>query len=189
MKKLSVGDSAPVIHAMDVKGENVNLSANQFTLVTFLRYSGCQLCNMALQRLTLEHGLLQKSGCDVIAFVQSSQENIEDNIYERHETTPTFPIVADLKGDWYSIYGVPTDLTSIPKAVLSLPKWLKAVQKSGFKTGTVDGSLFMVPALFIVDKRGVVRYADYEANFYTHEQFTPIYELLTFNTDPVSIPA
>lgn len=180
MKKLSVGDKAPVIHAMDVKGKDVTLSKKHYTLVTFLRYSGCQLCNMALQRLTLEHPLLKRSGCDVVAFVQSSQNNIEANIYDRHETTPTFPIVADLEGDWYSIYGVKTDLTALPKAALSLPKWLKAVQKSGFASETIDGSLFLVPALFVIDQQGMICYADYDANFYTHEQFTPIYELLTF---------
>lgn len=180
MRHLRVGDKAPEIHTQDVVGDSVTLSSERYTLVTFLRYSGCKLCNMAIQRLTLEHKLLNKSGCDVIAFVQSEQENIELNIYERHETRPPFPIVADLDGDWYSIFGVRSNLSALPRAAVNLPKWLMTVQKAGFKSEKIDGSLFLVPALFIIDKHGVVQYADYDANFYTHEHFTPIYELLTF---------
>lgn len=180
MRKLRVGDRAPEIRAIDVNDQMVTLSHDRYTLVTFLRYAGCQLCNMALQRLTLEHKLLGKNGCDVIAFVQSTATNVDENIYRRHETTPKFPIVADQEGDWYSIYGVETGAKTLPKALMNLPSWLKAVQKSGYKTGKVDGNLFLVPALFIIDQNGIIQYADYDANFYTHEQFTPIYELLTF---------
>lgn len=182
MRKLIVGDKAPDIRALDVSGDLARLSTKGYTLVTFLRYAGCQLCNMALQRLTLEHKLLKKNNCDVIAFVQSTATNVDENIYRRHETKPQFPIVPDQEGDWYSIYGVDTGAKTLPKALLNLPAWLKSVQQSSFKSGKVDGNLFLVPALFIVDVDGIVRYADYDANFYTHEHFTPIYELLTFGS-------
>lgn len=182
MKKLSVGSVAPSIQITDVKNQNVSLSQSQYTLVTFLRYSGCTLCNLALQRLTLEHTLLKKNGCDVIAFVQSTEANIKKNIYDRHETPPTFPVVADLKGEWYTKYGVKSDKSALPQAIMNIPEWFSAFQKSGFKTGDIDGSLFLVPALFIIDKHGRIQYANYDANFYTHEAFTPIYELLNFGS-------
>ena len=182
MKKLSVGLAAPPIHTRDVKHHDVSISKSNYTLVTFLRYSGCKLCNLALQRLTLEHKLLTKSGCDVVAFVQSTEDNIQKNIYDRHDTPPPFPVVADLKGEWYTTYGVASDKAALPKALMNLPAWFSAVQTSGFKTGDIDGSLFLVPALFIIDKHGVIQYANYDANFYTHEAFTPIYELLNFGS-------
>ena len=77
-KKLATGMRAPQFTAVDVFGKKVTLSSNKdrYTLVVFLRYAGCPWCNLALHRLAMEQQLLKESRCDIIAFIQSSKENM-----------------------------------------------------------------------------------------------------------------
>ena len=84
-KKLSVGQTAPFFEATDVNSQAIRLTddENKHTLVVFLRYAGCPYCNLALHRLTLEAELLKENRCRVVAFIQSSQDNIVKNIYKQ----------------------------------------------------------------------------------------------------------
>ncbi len=182
-QRLTSGDAAPDFSAPDAFGKKVKFAsphANKHVLLVFLRYAGCPWCNLALHRLSLEYKLLKKNGCEVVVVVESSAANIKKNIYRRHKVKPPFHIIPDPKRDLYHLYGVTPKLPrGLAFMIKNLPSWVKSV-RDGFPQTEVDGSLFIVPAFFLIDQKGKVKHADYAANFYNDSTFTPVYEHLTF---------
>lgn len=181
--KLHAGDDAPQFKLVDVMGQNIDLSkyADTFVLVVFLRYSGCPLCNLTLHRLTLEYPMLKQNGCEVIAFVQSSADNIKRNIYDRQHTPP-YPIIADPARRMYDNYGVYTSTKAAVKSIVDIPYWLKSAFSLGYPQTEVDGEMLLVPATFLVNRgTQTVTKAHYNSSFYDHGTFTGIYEDLIFS--------
>lgn len=181
-RRLKIGEKIPDFWTRDINGSDIDsrdLGGN--TLLVFLRYAGCPWCNLAIYRLSHEYKLLKKSGCDVIAFVQSSESNIETNILQRQESPLPFPIISDQQQDIYKLFGVaPSKPGAVKHAAKNASHWIDAVMNKDFKQANMDGSFFMVPAYFLVDKNGVIQLARYDASFYDDVVFTPIYEQLTF---------
>lgn len=167
----------------DLSGKKIALpSAVQgYTLIVFLRYAGCPWCNLAIHRLTREYSRLKELDCDVIAFVQSDENSINENIYGRHDLHPGFSIVADSAKKYYDQFGVSSSVAGTLRQITKIPYWLESVKKLGFKQGKIDGDLFLVPAWFLVSNYSnqIVR-SDRGIDFYSHETFLPIYESLTF---------
>jgi hypothetical protein len=128
--------------------------------------------------------MLKKNGCEVVAFMQSTDENIKHNIYDRHSVRPQFPIIADQERHFYRQYGVKSSVKAAVRSLRDIPFWLQSVSKHGFKQTTVDGDLLLVPAHFLVGPRKQGRQevvkAEYGSSYYDHQTFTEIYELLTF---------
>ncbi len=180
---LRVGDGAPSFLTSDVTGNPVSLLnvSDRYVLLVFLRYAGCPWCNLAIHRLAMEYPMLKKAGCEVIAFVQSSKEQVEANIYGRHAIAPQFSIIADKERILYDLYDVKSFKSAVVRSIRQVPYWLQATFKHGFRQTEVDGDLFLVPALFLIDtKTNQIAFSKYSSSFYEHETFTDIYEHLTF---------
>jgi peroxiredoxin len=167
----------------DVFGSKVELYKYDegYTLLVFLRYSGCPWCNLAIHRLVLEYKELTAERCKVIAFVQSRPDDIMTNIYGRHEPKPQFPIVADHEMKIYKKYGVSSSLASTFGIIVNMPHWLDHIKKLGYNQKKIDGKFFLVPAWFLVNNvtREIVKKGK-ASNFYGHESFIDIYDSLTF---------
>lgn len=178
MKDLTRGDSAPTFTVKDTFGEQVVFNGNQphSLLIAFLRYSTCPFCNLALHRLTVEYPILRDSGIDVIAFVQSSAENIQKHIYADHAERPPFPIIPKQNPNVYKMYGVNPRLEEAPSLLATIPTWVHRIRKGGLDVVDIDGNLFLAPALFMVAPNGNVSLAKYATNLYNHELFTEIYD-------------
>ncbi len=174
--------SAPQFKVEDVFGKKISLrdTANKYTLVVFLRYSGCPWCNLAIHRLALEQKILKDSRCEIIAFVQSNKQNIITNIYDRHKHRPEFSIIADQQKKFYDLYDVKSSVTQFVKTITKIPYWIHAVKEKGFKQTNIDGDLLMVPAMFLVNEgQQKIIYASYSADLYDDGAFTKVYEAIT----------
>ena len=183
IKQLHIGSLAPDFTATDVFGSEVRLSDYhpRSVLVVFLRYSGCPWCNLALHRLTVESELLKKHNCEIIAFIQSTEENVKNNIYKRHAKTPQFPIIADPDRKIYDMYGVTSSFIAAARSITKIPYWIHSVRKHGYAQTSVDGDLLLVPAMFLVSGHSnKILLASYGKSFYEHETFTSVYEQLGF---------
>lgn len=167
----------------DVRGKTVSLQNpnTRYILIAFLRYAGCPYCNLAIHRLSIEYPLLIKNDCEVIAFVQSNEENITKNIYERHAHKPEFSIVADPESKIYRKYGVKSSMSITAPLITRIPYWVKAVTKHGFWQKNIDGSFFLVPAWFLINTETNTIVKQQEGvSFYNHETFIDIYDSLIF---------
>jgi peroxiredoxin len=176
-------ESAPMFEAVDVLGNKVKLSGikQNYSLLVFLRYSGCPWCNLAIHRLALEYDQMRDYDCQIIALVQSAKELIMDNIYGRHELQPQYPIIADHSMEIYKKYHVSPSVIQTIKSILNVPYWVESVSKHGFKQKKIDGNFFMVPAWFLINNRTkkIVKFQR-GASFYDHESFVQIYDSLIF---------
>lgn len=180
---VKVNQKAPIFEVMDVFGSRIRLNDYDegYSLLVFLRYSGCPWCNLAIHRLALEYERLKKEQCHVIAFVQSDKKDIIENIYDRHRPKPPFPIIPDHEMKHYRQYGVDVSMRRSLGLIKHIPFWLESVRKHGFTQQHVDGNLFLVPAWFLVNnKTGMVVRSERGVSFYEEETFISIYESLTF---------
>ncbi len=177
------GQKAPNFKSKDVFGSQVNLAEynSGYTLLVFLRYSGCPWCNLAIHRLTLEYKRLTDKKCHVIVIVQSNRQNIVDNIYDRHKPKPPFPVIPDHEMKLYKLYGVEISKLAVFGFIRHLPQWLEAVRKLGYSQKKLDGNFFLVPAWFLINNRTrkIIK-SDRGVSFYEHESFISIYDSLTF---------
>lgn len=182
-RKLFEGQPAPDFTVKDVRGRAVKLSSiyPKSVLIVFMRYAGCPWCNLAVHRLTMEYTLLKQQDCEVIAFIQSTSDNIKENIYDRHARKPPFPLVADQTREIYNLYGVQNSVLAAVRSIKKIPHWVHAVREHGFKQSTMDGDFFLVPAMFLVSGHsGEIILTSYGSDFYKHETFTEVYEKLRF---------
>ena len=185
MLKMSISKAskAPGFRRKDIFGNVIDSKhyRDQHLLLVFLRYSGCPFCNLAVHRLALEHKLLKKSGCEVIAFMQSSPKNIIENIYDRHAVRPSFPIIADPDKRLYNRYGVRSSVGSLMYSIVKIPYWVHAVKSHGFKQKKIDGDLFLVPAMFLIGPDDQPILQTHTGNsLYDHTTMGKIYETLQF---------
>jgi peroxiredoxin len=174
---------SPKLIANDVFGNKVSLvdHTHSYTLLVFLRYSGCPWCNLAIHRLTIEYPLLKAGSCEVVAIVQSEKEGIMENIYNRHDPKPQFPIIADHEMKFYKQFDVSPSVLGTLSAISEIPYWLQSVRKLGFKQKKLDGNFFLVPAWFLINNEsGEIVKSEKGVSFYNHATFTPIYESLNF---------
>ena len=183
-RRLNAGDTIPDFWTRDINGQEVDSrDLKTHTLLVFLRYAGCPFCNLAIYRLANEYEKLQAAGCDVVAFVQSTETNIEEHIIKQQDGMPPFKIVSDQQQDIYKLFGVtPNAVKATKYTAVNAVHWIDAVFKKKFKQTSFDGSAFLVPAYFVVDHDGKVKLADYDASFYEDDVFAPIYEQLDFGT-------
>jgi len=78
---------------------------------------------------------------------------------------------------FYKQFDIKPSYRTTKKMIEDVPHWVHAVKHHGFKQGTVDGSLFIAPALFLVHIPTMkIIYADYASDLFEHETFSPIYE-------------
>ena len=75
-RRLKIGDTVPEFWTRDIAGSEVDSrKLKRNTLIVFLRFAGCPFCNLAIYRLTLEHRLLKKQGCDVFVYFDNDQKS------------------------------------------------------------------------------------------------------------------
>lgn len=81
----------------------------------------------------------------------------------------------------YKKYGVGTSLKASIKSIRDIPHWVRSVSKHGYSQKKIDGNLFLVPAMFVIEKSSqLIIDAQYQQSFYDHATFTKIYESLVF---------
>jgi peroxiredoxin len=130
------------------------------TVLMFLRYVGCPICQMKIAELKKEFGRFEKAGANLLVVLQSTPENISAAVPEKEMP---FVIVCDPQERLFTLYGVkPGSIfgyvtpTTIVRAI--------AAGRRGFKHGKYEGNEKQLPATFIIDKNRTVRWAHYGKN-------------------------
>ncbi len=151
---LLVGETIPDVSLKTVSGELLNLRAEvakKPTILVFYRGGWCPFCNKQLADLRTLQPDMTKFGYQMIAVSTDAPEGLRATM-EKNELTYTLLSDADVKAA--QAFGLAF------KAPARYDELL--VKSSG---GLNTGKLLPVPAVFVLDTKGVIRYEHINPNF------------------------
>jgi peroxiredoxin len=157
-KRLRVGEVAPPIRATSIQGAEVIVPDRQsgLTHVQFLRFAGCPVCNLHLQRYIKRYPELQAAGIRELVLFHSDANFIID-----YYGKLPFDLIADPRREIYARYRIETS----PWAILSPKAWPGLVKGYRLKkAGTIDSTTFGLPADFLIDSAGRIVHCSYAAH-------------------------
>ncbi len=165
--RLTVGDAAPELTVLTTAGEMVNVSTHWkegITLLTFLRHFGCLFCREWLSMLGKAEGEITAAGLQVVAIGLGEPKHAERYC---GKLAPQATCLTDSTNGSHFSYG-------IGRATVGAfvnPALIRAgVRATGGKhfPGTPTGDVALLPATFLVDREGIIRYAYYSEHAGDH---------------------
>ena len=160
--QLKVGDKAPNFQfdtpwrsSQDFYGT----VQNKDSVLVFLRYHGCPVCQMEMANLRRDIELFNQKDARVLVFLQSSTATLSPQLKE--EDWP-FEIVCDPKGTIFQLYAVEPNLMRYlhPAGMIAA---IKAMCK-GFLHKKFEGKETQLPASFVVKSDKSIKYLYYGKN-------------------------
>ncbi len=163
MAQIPVGAVAPDFSYIGVHGERKlsrKLSEAEQTLLFFSRYLGCPFCQVDILELCEQYGAFQNKKAQVILVLQSRVETLRSQTLVKEIP---FDVACDPEGRLYELYGVEAAATMGKMLKPNKQLFRKAGQllRRKLKHGAYEGNEQQLPALFLLDKEGKVRYARY----------------------------
>jgi peroxiredoxin len=158
---LKVGSKAPDATLPDVTGKVATLSALYHarpTFVVFYRGGWCPFCNMQLHALTAAKPDFDKKG---LALVAISVDKPEEEAKTQAKHGVPFPMLSDSDLATHKAFNV----VHVPPEAEA-----KAMAGYGIDLEKYSGRThhnFAVPAIFLVDRTGVIRWAHVDEDFKT----------------------
>jgi peroxiredoxin len=157
---LAVGDTAPTFTLSDAVGNQVALAdllAEGPVVVTFYRGEWCPYCNLQLRALQQALPDIAATGAALVAISPQAPDQAM-TMTEKHELA--FPVLSDLDQSVSESYKVRFDVTGE----------LEDLQVNVFQNDpaaqNADGRRSLpVPSTFIIDPKGIVRFAAVDADW------------------------
>lgn len=163
--RLTVGSTAPGFSFYTPAGGLYALydalQRHRYTVVWFLRYYGCPVCQLDLHELAACYPELESRDTGVLAVLQSAPDTLREALGEQRFP---FPLVCDPTCAIYDAWAV-ASASSIAKllGVSGAGKAWRA-QRAGYRHGAYEGREEQLPALFLLARDGRVKYARYAKN-------------------------
>ncbi len=156
---LKVGDKAPDFELNDPTGKSVKLSAllaNGPVVINFYRGQWCPYCNLEIRAFQQLQPEFQTANAQIVA-ISPELPDSSLSMSEKHELA--FPVLSDVGNTVARSYGL---VFTLPEALRSLYKGfgLDIPANNGDKTYELP-----VPATYVIDASGTVRYAYAEADY------------------------
>jgi peroxiredoxin len=159
---LKVGQSVPDFTLPDAFGKKVSLKEllqQGAVVISFYRGEWCPFCNLELRALQEMLPKMKELGATLIAI---SPEKPDHGIVMAEKNKLTFPVLSDYGNNVARQFGV----------VFKIGNELKDFSKNVFKNDIAvrngeDSYELPVPATYVVDKTGVIRFANVEVDYMT----------------------
>lgn len=167
-RPLQRGAAAPAVKLTAADGRKVDLGAAfaaQPTILVFYRGSWCPYCNRQLAALGEAQEELQKMGYQVLAVSPDTAAGLEAMAGKNHLS---YQLLSDHEMTASAAYGVAFKLS---------PEVEQAYRKHGVTLAPLpggDGYWLPVPAVFIVDRTGVIRFAYSNPDYKTRLQVSDL---------------
>ena len=164
MKKLKIGDKAPDFIYETPWGKGLKFSessAGKPSVLMFVRYLGCPICQTDIENLKNEIGIVEQGRENLYVVLQGSPETLA-SLTEKEEWP--FAVIIDHDGRIFRQYRVD------PEGIIKYlhPAGLIAAVRAtvqGYRNGRFEGRETQLPAVFIVDQDGTIRLAHYGDHF------------------------
>lgn len=164
MKQFAVGDKMPNLAFTTASGlkSTVREVQSKDTFFVVLRYIGCTLCRYDIHILQKSYSEFLKKDAQIYVVVQSSCESVNESL--QGETLP-FEIICDLDLVFYTALQVKPaeDKSQLAPdyAMDAIMEKVSKAKKAGFEHGKYEGIEEQLPAVFLIDKSGTVKYVNY----------------------------
>ncbi len=132
-------------------------SQGKKSIIFFLRYVGCLVCQLDMKRINDKVSSFRNKNTEVFVVLQSTIERIES--YQEIQQFD-FTIVSDPSSKIYNSYAVKKGNIFQFLTPKLIPKVFKSL-KSGFRHGKLEGEETQLPAVFIIDENHKINYCYY----------------------------
>lgn len=156
---LQVGAKAPEFSAKNQSGETISLTERlrkKKVVLVFYRGQWCPYCNKALSNLEDSLSFITAKGAELIAITPEVGENIVKTV---EKTKATYPILHDEDQRIMKAYDVAYSLD---------PAMVEKYKGYGIDFNNANGSngaSLPVPAVYVVDQDGVIRYRYFNPDY------------------------
>ncbi|MCY9658852.1 peroxiredoxin-like family protein [Paenibacillus chondroitinus] len=170
---LNEGDQAPDFTLANPLGEQINLYnelANGPVILIFYRGGWCPFCNVQLRAYQQLLPEIQKIGGQLIAVSPQSPDN---SLSQMEKEQLTFHVLSDPNGRVADSYNL----------LFELPAYLQntftdILGRDLAKFNASDRWLLPVPATYLIDRQGILRYASVDPDFMNRAEPQEMIDLL-----------
>lgn len=162
-QKLTPGMTAPNFTFDTLSKQSLDFhktTGGKKSVIFFLRYAGCPICQMKIGDLLKDHKEFRAAGLQVYVVLQSTAASVKENFTK---LKVPFTIVCDPEEKVFALYGVaPGNLFGYlaPSVIMKARK----ASRAGFKHGKKEGKEMQLPAVFVVNSDGKIAYTYYGKN-------------------------
>ena len=173
VKVLKPGDAAPSFETVALDRTAIRVpTAGSWTLISFLRYASCPMCNLRVRELALRTAELESHQVVWVAVFHSPPTRLERHLHgdaRRH-------VVADPRRELYGLYGVGRSWWGMLVTMLVPSFYWRFLRASalGYWGGAIDDSFHSMPADFLVSPDGLIRLAHYGSHIGDHSHVPSI---------------
>lgn len=156
---IAVGQPVPEVRAQDLSGKDVSLAslyAGGPILLAFYRGGWCPYCNMEIHSLSVAYPEFQKRGVTPVAL---SVDRPEAEATLKATYTIPFPVLSDPDAHAIEAFHLIKNVS---------PEELAKMRSFGIDLEAYSGRThhqIAIPALFLIDRTGVVRWAHSDPDF------------------------
>ena len=161
--KIKTGTQMPDFAFDTSNGAQMKLSdvyeKKKRTLLLFLRYYGCTLCQLDLREYREVYDRFQQKDAEVIIVLQSTP----DVINESKADTP-YIIACDPEQTLYRRFEIKPAKNMLGMLSLKVFPKMKRAEAAGIVHGEYEGEEMQLPAAFLIDGSGKVLFSRYAKN-------------------------
>lgn len=164
MSKLTAGMKAPDFTYQTPWSDNHTLYGTldgKTTILMFLRYYGCRVCQLDISRLIAGYDKIKAEGAQLLVVLQTEPEVISEH---DEESDIPFKFICDPEHELYVLYevGAPSPEEAGPMSDAVKEKLDEAISKGFIKYENHGKEIqTQVPACFIIGKDGMLEYVKY----------------------------
>lgn len=136
------------------------------TIILFLRYYGCSVCQLDLLEYKERYNELKSKNAEVVIVLQSTPESLD-------KQAGSFPyqIICDSEMELYKKFEIMPAKTTLGMISLKLFSRLKKVKALGLEHGDYEGDEKQLPAMFIINRKGEVMFSKYAKSLTDYPTF------------------
>jgi len=162
--KITIGDVMDDFIVSTPFQEHISLSdamAGSSSVLYFLRYYGCTLCQMDMHTIASDYPRYKERGLKVFVVLQSAPETIRKQLSEDYEA---FTVICDENRALYQQLGIKPAGSREELIGGNSAEKVAQAKNMGFTHGEYEGEEMQLPAVFVLDKNRKVLFSHYGSN-------------------------
>ena len=167
MNRLAAGAPAPTLTVTTLDGQHVRIpEKGRWTLLCFLRYASCPMCNLRVRELSRSATELESAGISWLAVFHSPEKRLE-----KHLPPATWShVIPDNERRLSLQYRTRRSWAGMLFSVFVPSFYWRFAQtlRHGYWGGAVDHAFHSMPADFVVSPDGVIQLAHYGRHIGDH---------------------